>query len=148
MDGAPVVWFGFVAVVIVLTTVWMVLRAGRDDGPDAQSHGLVATDAPDTRPLSTVRVQVSESGPMVFGYRSCTLEVHPSALVFTWIGVDPLVIPLDRIGRIELKGGLMGSRATIFDTSGRRSALSFIAAGARIRNALSAGGALGLVDMT
>jgi hypothetical protein len=146
MDGALAVWLGFLAVVIGVTTVWRVIRAGRDDGADARSLGLVTADAPDAQPMSTVRVQVSESGPMPFGYRRCTLEVHPSALVFRGSRVDPLVIPRDRIGCIELKRGPTGSRATVFDTSGRRSALSFIAGGARIRDALSAGGALGLID--
>lgn len=58
-----------------------------------------------------------------------------------------MVIHRDRIGRIELKTGPTGARATVFDTSGRRSAMSLIAAGSRIRNALAAGGALGLVDV-
>lgn len=146
MDGAMAVWFGVVAVAIVLATFWMIVRAGCDDGADPRSLGLLAADVPDTRPLSRVEVRVSAIGPMPLGYRGCTLELHPSALVFRASGLDPLVIPRDRIGRIELVRGLTASRATVFDKDGRRSALSFIAPRGRIRDALSRGGALGLLD--
>ncbi len=130
---------------ILGATIWQVVVAGRFDGPNARSVFGDGTPT-DARPLATMKVRASETGPMPFGYHSASLEVHSEALVFRFAGGGrPLVVPRDETSGMEHRRSLGSTSFFVLGPEGQRTSLSFLAPNSKLRRTLSAGGAIDLV---
>ena len=131
----------------ILSVGFVVARRKKVKFGDARASGLLTTELPTGRPLSSTRGGVWLGG-MAVSWPFVVLEIYPSDLVVRSPqgAFEPVALSRDAISRLRIDRSVFGVSLKVEGTDGREIDFSFRAFSRRsLRAALSNAGWLGLL---